>query len=226
MLPVVLVTLLLVAAAVLAWALARGWWTVAMWPHMRPVAQLLTFALVAEGARAGLALVLQGEPKPYVGLARAVYHVEQAIVLAWPAAIAGVALALFVPPAPAAARPRARLVTPLRLVVGVLAIALAAVASAYPWLRQERLGIAYAAWSWAACAVVLVLAVWSYRMVIWGPHHVSVLMLMAALGLSVTAYLDLEAVRRWDAPLAAYGTALALLVLYYAAQIVRYWRRR
>lgn len=58
----------------------------------RPVAALFALAVVADVVvRLGQALVLEGAPKPFVGLARAVYHVETALVTAWPAGCAALA---------------------------------------------------------------------------------------------------------------------------------------
>lgn len=52
----------------------------------RPVAWLFAVAVVADVAiRVGQVLVLDGASKPFSGTARAVYHVETALLVAWPA---------------------------------------------------------------------------------------------------------------------------------------------
>lgn len=205
-----LILALLVAVAVAAWALALGRWTVAPWPHLRPLAWLATLGAAADGAVMQVRwLVLDGEPKPYEGAARLAYHATQGIVLAWPAALVAVARVAFL-------RRRWRLVVP------VWVVALAGVAWAYPWLRLERLGVAYAVWSWACCGIVAVIAGWTYRRVDWGPHHVAPLLLMAGETIAAFAYLDVQAWERWDGPRAAHGMALGLLLVYLVRQVCRY----
>jgi hypothetical protein len=207
-----LILALLVAVAVVAWSLTRGWWTIAPWPHLRPVAWLASLGAVADVA--GMALrecALKGEPKPYVGVVRLAYHAEQALVLGWPAALVAVALVAFL-------RRRA---WPVSL---PWALAVVAVAWAYPWLRLERLGYAYAAWSWLCCGTVAAIAWRTYRSVDWGPHHVATLLLVAGETIAAFAYLDMAALERWDGPRAAHGMALGLLAMYLGRQIWRYRR--
>ncbi|MGK3981257.1 hypothetical protein WMF38_57200 [Sorangium sp. So ce118] len=208
-----LVLALLVAAAAVAWALALGWRTVAPWPHLRPVAWLASLGAVGDVARWALErYALRGEPKPYASLVRLAYHAEQALVMAWPAALVAVALVAFL-------RRRAWLAAlPWALTV-------AAVAYAYPWLRLERLGYAYAAWSWLCCGVVAGMAWTTYHRTDWGPHHVATLLLVAGEAIAAFAYLDQAALQRWDGPRAAHGMALALLVAYLGRQVWRYRRR-
>lgn len=207
-----LILALLVAVAVVAWSLTRGWWTIAPWPHLRPVAWLASLGAVGDAARWAVErYALKGEPKPYVGLARLAYHAEQALVLGWPAALVAVALVAFL-------RRRWWLAVP------PWAVAVAAVAYAYPWLRLERLGVAYAAWSWLCCGVVAGIAWRTYRSVDWGPHHVATLLLVAGETIAAFAYLDMAALERWDGPRAAHGMALGLLAMYLGRQVWRYRR--
>lgn len=81
-------------------------------PASHPVVALLAFALVSDlVTAAGGVLLLDGAPRPFVGLARGWYHVETALVLGWPCALALTAWRLFtwaprgwhLEPAPAAA---------------------------------------------------------------------------------------------------------------------------
>jgi hypothetical protein len=207
-----LILALLVAVAVVAWSLARGWWTIAPWPHLRQVAWLASLGAVADVA--GMALreyALKGESKPYVGIARLAYHAEQALVLGWPAALLAVALVAFL-------RRRA---WPVAV---PWALAVVAVAWAYPWLRLERLGYAYAVWSWLCCGTVAAIAWRTYRSVDWGPHHVATLLLVAGETIAAFAYLDMAALERWDGPRAAHGMALGLLAMYFGRQVWRYRR--
>jgi hypothetical protein len=62
-----------------------------------PVALLLAFALVSDLAiLAGRELLLATSPRPFAGLARAWYHLETALVLGWPCALALTTWRLFV----------------------------------------------------------------------------------------------------------------------------------
>lgn len=75
-----------VAAAVLAWRRAPR----------SPLVWLLTFAPASDVAIKLLqAFALDAAPRPLVGMARVLYHVETALVLAWPAALAAVAWRVF-----------------------------------------------------------------------------------------------------------------------------------
>jgi hypothetical protein len=207
-----LILALLVAVAAVAWSLARGWWTIAPWPHLRPVAWLASLGAAADVA--GMALreyALKGEPKPYVGVARLAYHAEQSLVLGWPAALVAVALVAFL----------RRHAWPVAI---PWAFAVVTVAWSYPWLRLERLGYAYAAWSWLCCGAVACIAWRTYRSVDWGPHHVATLLLVAGETIAAFAYLDMAALERWDGPRAAHGMALGLLAMYFGRQVWRYRR--
>jgi hypothetical protein len=64
----------------------------------RPLLVLLAFALVDELAVEALhALVFEGAPRPFAGWVRVAYHVETAIVTAWPALLAAVCWRVFGP---------------------------------------------------------------------------------------------------------------------------------
>jgi hypothetical protein len=62
-----------------------------------PLVLLLAFALASDIAvAAGRALLLDDAPRPFAGLARAWYHVETALILGWPSALAIVTWRSFV----------------------------------------------------------------------------------------------------------------------------------
>ena len=65
-------------------------------PSRYPSVTLIAFALGSDLLVAGgRALLLDGAPRPFVGLARGWYHVETALVLGWPCALALAAWRLF-----------------------------------------------------------------------------------------------------------------------------------
>jgi hypothetical protein len=64
---------------------------------LSPLALLLAFALASDLAiLAGRELLLVDAPRPFVGLARAWYHLETALVIGWPCALALTTWRLFV----------------------------------------------------------------------------------------------------------------------------------
>lgn len=58
---------------------------------------LLAYALAADVAMAAIEARLAGQARPFVGTARALYHVHTALVLGWPAALAAATWATFAP---------------------------------------------------------------------------------------------------------------------------------
>ncbi len=61
----------------------------------RPLVALLAYALAADVAMAVLERHLAGAPRPFVGSARALYHLHTALVLGWPAALTAATWAAF-----------------------------------------------------------------------------------------------------------------------------------
>jgi hypothetical protein len=126
----------------LAWAVARKR------PQHRSVAALLTFGLAADVVRQVLQWVvlvpayaaLAGAPA--TGWVRVAGHVEQALFLAYPAALAGTMLWIYI----------AR--RPWPVAIGYVITALALVAS-YPALRGEPLGKIYLGFQLACVAVMV-----------------------------------------------------------------------
>lgn len=129
------------AAAFTAWHLTR------LRPYYRPVARLLAANLAAD--LAGLAifqLYLYAIPAPYTGVARLLFHGEQAAGLAWHVGVAAVALVVLARRSPWPA-----------FVAGAVAVVVRV--ALYPWLRQERL-----AWLLLGEQVALVaLGIWAWR---------------------------------------------------------------
>ena len=72
----------------------------------RPLVLLLAFALADELAVEALhVLVFEGAPRPFAGWVRAAYHVESAIVTAWPALLAATCWRCFGPSRPPISTP-------------------------------------------------------------------------------------------------------------------------
>lgn len=89
----------------------------------RALSLLLAFALLDELAIMALqGAVLGAAPRPFAGAARVAYHVETALVLGWPAALAAASWAVFARRAP-------------RWIGAAWAVALAALVIAYPLPR-------------------------------------------------------------------------------------------
>jgi hypothetical protein len=201
---------LVCASALLAWALARGWLTRGMWPFYRPVALLLTWTSAADMLR--LPLQLPPTIDPYTGTARATFHVDQALLLSWPAALIAASFVIF-------------LRRPPWLVAAGWALGSLAFATAYPWLRDGNLFAAYAAFSLATCVAIWAIAL-SRLGEAWIQHHVSLLLIMAGEAIANVAYLVGDPVRNWNVARAAHTTAFGILLCYQIAQIMRYWRWR
>jgi hypothetical protein len=110
-------------------AIAVGW----VREDYRPVAIFLSFGCSADWMRRALALGPLAAPGPYAGAARAAFHLEQALFLAWPAGLCALMVWLFL-----GRRPR---------LVALVALAYACVVGAcvlgYPALRGPLLRRAY-----------------------------------------------------------------------------------
>lgn len=143
-------------------------------PGIRPVFWFLLLTLLADGARWAIqAKVLRHAPRPFEGTPRLLFHVDQAGVVGWNAGLVMLAYLAF-----------GSVQTPLRtrrLVVGTSVAwlgATCALALAYPALRGESLGDAYAVVHLVTTVLVIALAVRAWRKDAWfgaGPRAVSVL---------------------------------------------------
>lgn len=215
------ISILIAICAILAWALARGWLTRSLWPFYRPVALVLSWGLVADIARACMqAAVLQparaalGPDLPYPWLARLAFHFEQALMVSWPLALLAGAVVIFLRRSP----------RPIAGSWGALSVVLAL---AYPWLRHERLYVAYVILSLGCCVAIARIAMQHVRSEAWLQHHVALLVLTLGEAGAHGAYLLGEPVRDWGIARVSYATALAYVACYQIAQMVRYsrWRR-
>lgn len=150
-------------------------------------------------------LYLDGRPRPYTGLARAAYHVEQACFFAWLAAIAGAALVVL-------AR---RHWWPA---VAAWAAVVIAHSAAYPWLRGERLWWAARAEQTALIVLLGVLiARWSRRNDWPTVHH------FAIGGLCIVELVILLAVFTTD-PNKSWLIAQVLYLFLFLALAIAQWR--
>lgn len=146
-----------VAAALYLVAVALAWGVARRRPEHRPVAALLSVGLVADLVRQAIGvLVLQptraaSGGAPFSGQARAAFHVDEALFLAWPAAVAACAVAVYLRRRP----------WPVALVYVVATIA---VCAAYPMLRGPALARAYFGAELAGVAVALgSFIMWAWR---------------------------------------------------------------
>jgi hypothetical protein len=135
--------LFLAATTAIALAFAR--------PLYWPLALFLFGAMLADWIRRGLAAGPLAAPGPYTGLTRSAFHVEQALLLAWPFGLAALAWIIF-------GRRSPRLAARLYLVTAV------ALAAAYPHVRGPRLRLCYLAIEIATLlAAAAAVAVWAWR---------------------------------------------------------------
>lgn len=103
-------------------------------PRHRPVAVALGLLFSADLARAAIAGPLDAAPVPYTGTARALFHVDWALVALFPAVTLGLAVAFFLPWR-----------RPWHLAAGLWVALCGLQIAAYPTVRGARLGLAYAA---------------------------------------------------------------------------------
>lgn len=144
-----------ICAAALAWGIARRR------PEHRPVALLLTIDVVINVARRALAAYVlvpaaaQLGGAPLDGWARVAGHLDDALFLGWPAAIAATALVTFTPALFDEDASRARRRRVMIAVAIVWAVAVAALVTSYPITRGAVLARCYLAGELAAIVVGL-----------------------------------------------------------------------
>lgn len=203
------------ASTVLAWAIARGWWS-PQWPFYRPLAILLSWWCTASIVRAAVqsfilhpARLVMG-PEPYPWPARGAFLADVAVRLSWPFAILATCLAVYSrrPWWPAAA---------------AWLVCSTVIAVAYPELRGPPLllveaGIATACW--LACAW----SAWrSFRAGdVWIASHMA---LVPVLGAQVAMLLSVgwwpDPTRDWWIARLVQGVGYMLLLAYQLQQIRR-----
>lgn len=150
-LPLLAVTTLHVLAAAGALYLARP----GRAPYYRPVAWLLAGSLVTEVVRwANRAWVLKGLPRPLQGWHRVPGHLEQALALAWPAAVVTVVWWAF--------RPRGDARGQLAVPGAVVLLLLGYLVSHYPEVRAERLDEFYRGVGMTEAVALAVLALGAF----------------------------------------------------------------
>lgn len=159
-------------------ALALSWRLARRAPH-GPVVSLCAFAVVADlWIQLAHVLVLADAPRPFAGGARALYHVETALVLGWPALLAATCWRAFgrtVPVLSSRLRDGRRGATDyiagawLGLVVGLAVV--------YPIGRaRTQLVLHVAELAAVAVATLAVVAGWRRP---WGRVHVALILLVA-----------------------------------------------
>ena len=156
----------------------------------------LLLAVIYPACRAGLV--------PYVGVARAAFHLEEALFLVWPAGVAMVAIATFWNPRRA-------------WIVGAAWGALVAVlVLGYPWLRQDRLALAYtiATVVLAAVSIVVFLRWQRTRVPMGPPETVAMLFIVFLVGTIFGPYAIGRVDEGWElGPSLFTGLYIAILVL-------------
>lgn len=155
-----------------------------------PVVLLLGFALASDLVIAGgRALLLDGAPRPFVGGARAWWHVETLLVIAWPLALAGAAWETF--------RLRPRPVRWPLVMLGAWALVLwAPLVLAHPVRRGAVAGVLLVGeLAGIAAGAVAVGRGWRYP---WGPAHaVLVVLLSIELVIAVLGPFTHDVFRSW-----------------------------
>jgi hypothetical protein len=191
---------LVLACAAAGWALSRRI------PEHAPVAAAISWSLVSDLGRAALQeLALQDAPVPFTEAARAAFHLEQALYLSWPAALAGAALLVYRgrSPWPAAA---------------AWALSCVVLALAYPWLRAERLAFVHAVLWTAAMAAVAALA---WRRLRGAPQRALALLASGATAVIVVVLWSDSPVANWNVARIVQTVAFAIVLVYQVAQASR-----
>ena len=153
----------------------------------RPVALFLLAMTAAGWARSALLPVLVDARRPRVGLARAAFQISDALFLAWPAAVAALAIVVFT-------RRRA---WPVAIVWAVL---IGGLAGAYPTLH----GAALARWTYGAVTLVACVAgalafrAWQRLQLAPGPQHTATLLILLSTGATLVGPYLGDVGARWD----------------------------
>jgi hypothetical protein len=107
----------------------------------RPVAWFTTGATIADAVRWGIGEAILKPFRalhpgvPYAGVARAVFHLDEAMFLVWPLGLAALAFAVFLD--------RAEARTPVLAVLGTYAVGVVVLVLGYPTIRGELLARVY-----------------------------------------------------------------------------------
>jgi hypothetical protein len=199
---------LAVVAVALAWALARRR------AEHRPIAALLTVGLVADVCRRALAVLILDPTHarlgsaPFTGWPRVAGHAGEALFLAWPAAIAAAAIAVFHLGTPEAKR-RGHLA-----IAAVYGAALLALVVTYPITRGDTLVRCYLAANLAAIVVGIgATGTWiSARRLPEVQHFAIALVVVAELVSAVAGPWRLDLFGSWSLAQVSYALLLGVLI--------------
>jgi hypothetical protein len=140
-------------------------------PDHRPFAAFFGVVTLANLVRAGLTIVAPIRPlgsEPFTGVARVVFHIEEALFLTWPAGLAALVVMLFVTPRWTAALPGVTW-------AGVVAY----LVTHYPAIRGQALGEVYLLAELAALTVASgVMIAWTWRRASPAPAHLCTLLVV------------------------------------------------
>lgn len=140
-------------------------------PALRPLFPLITFALVNDLVTRGLEEALDLAPKvakhPFKGVYRALYHAHDAVQTAWPFAVAGLALWIFLP---------ARRKLTVDVLLGTWIGLACGMVVVYPMtsvaIARMNLGVEL-----AVVAITAGCAFWTWSRTRWGGIHTATLLL-------------------------------------------------
>lgn len=199
---------LTLVAVALAWVLARPR------TEHRPIAALLTVSLVADVCRRALAVLILDPTHarlgsaPFTGWPRLAGHLGEALFLAWPAAIAAAALAVF-----HVGSPEAKMRRHLA-VLGVYGAALVALVVTYPITRGALLIRCYLAANLAAIVVGIgAIGTWiSARRSPEAQHFALALVVMAELVSVVAGPWRVNLFGSWSLAQVSYALLLGVLI--------------
>jgi len=141
-------------AALMAWRRTRPG-RVEFTPTLRPLWRFLALTLGADIVRSLLQrFVLQDAPRPFTGLARAAFHVDQAGVIGWQAGLLAVVVLAFT--GKQASTPK------LLPIASCAAGVILSFAFAYPDLRGDRLATAYTVLQIATSLACVSIGAWAW----------------------------------------------------------------
>lgn len=173
----------LLVTASLAWVLSRP----SRSPQHRPVAVLFVAWFLADLARWAIVALIADAPTPYHGLARVLFHVDQALLLLWPFGAAALVLIVLAQRAP-------------QIAMGAWAGALLVLVSGYPELRGRiALGRVFTSVHVVEIVVELASVAVFLRRRQWpgSTQEIALLLVASDLGLALGPYLFADPLRDW-----------------------------
>lgn len=182
---------------------------------MIALAVLLALEVPSVIAQLDLGTALRGLPLPYEGRERGLYHVTQALFMAWPAGVAALAVLVLMRRAPVA--------------VGVfLALEVAWVCWAYPDLRGDDLETVYRIWeaTWIAVGLASIVSFARARRAPL-PEHVCAIVLVGGEIVVLAGTFELGIFAHWPTAQAVYIVtfgAVAALLSRHLWILTRSWR--